>query len=314
MPNLAFFEPIAIFTLLNVAMTVGLYVTALSGQLSMATAAIAGVGGYASCILTVKFGVPFVPAVVGGAFLGGLLGCVLALLTLKMRDFILKLTTLAAGEALSVLAFNWDYIGGANSFTGLAPHTGLLTCVIVAAISLYVAWRFDGSRLGYAARAVRDDPLAAASMGVSVAQVRIITFALGSAIIGMAGAVQAHYLLVVTPSQLGFFVSLNYIIFLLFGGLQTLAGPVLGAVVLTVLPEALRFANEYRMIVYGLIIVGVMLWRTDGLLGRTPLGVARRISGITLRSARLPQSMLRAEDVLSPSTAAAKQTATTKSR
>jgi hypothetical protein len=88
----------------------------------------------------------------------------------------------------------------------------------------------------------------------------------------------------------------------------------LGAVVLTALPEALRFANEYRLIVYGLIIVAVMLWRTDGLLGRTPLGVARRISGITLRSARLPQSMLRAEDVLSPSTAAAKQTATTKSR
>ncbi len=151
-------------------------------------------------------------------------------------------------------------------------------------------------------------------MGVSVAQVRVITFALGSAIIGMAGAVQAHYLLVVTPSQLGFFVSLNYMIFLLFGGLQTLAGPVLGAVVLTALPEALRFANEYRLIVYGLIIVGVMLWRTDGLLGRTPLGVARRISGITLRSARLPKSMLRGEDVLSPSTGAAKQTATTKSR
>ncbi|MEP9369514.1 branched-chain amino acid ABC transporter permease [Xanthobacter sp. VNH20] len=300
MPNLAFFEPILIFTLLNVAMTIGLYVTALSGQLSMATAAIAGVGGYASGILTVKFGVPFLPAVAAGAFMGGALGCILALLTLKMRDFILKLTTLAAGEALSVLAFNWDYIGGANSFTGLEPHTGVFTCLVVALLAFYVAWRFDGSRLGYAARAVRDDPLAAASMGVSVAQVRIITFTLGSALIGMAGAVQAHYLLVITPSQLGFFVSLNYVIFLLFGGLQTLAGPILGAVVLTALPEALRFANEYRLIVYGLIIVGVMLWRPDGLLTRTPLGVARRILGFTLRPARLPKGALRAEDVLSP--------------
>src|SRR6202000_1721912 len=129
MPNLAFFEPIAVFTLLNVAMTVGLYVTALSGQLSMATAAIAGVGGYASGILTVKFGVPFVPAVIGGALLGALLGCVLALLTLRMRDFILKLTTLAAGEALSVVAFNWAYIGGANRFTGIAPPTNPLACI-----------------------------------------------------------------------------------------------------------------------------------------------------------------------------------------
>jgi branched-chain amino acid transport system permease protein len=298
MPNFTFFEPILISTLLNVAMTLGLYVTALSGQLSLATAAIAGVGGYTAGVLTSRYGVPFIPAVVAAAAMGAALGTLLAALTARMRDFIVKLTTLAAGEALSVLAFNWDYIGGANSLTGLQPYTGLFTCTVVAAIALFVAWRFDGSRLGYASRAVRDDPLAAASMGVSVLKVRVITFALGSAMIGMAGAAQAHYLLVVTPSQLGFFVSLNFIIFLLFGGLQTLAGPVLGAVVLTALPEALRFANEYRLIIYGFIIVIVMLWRPDGLLARRPLGAARRILGLTLRHARIPKGTLSGDDVL----------------
>src|SRR5258707_14171557 len=102
MPNLAFFEPIAIFTLLNVAMTVGLYVTALSGQLSMATAAIAGVGGYASGILTVNFGVPFVPAVVGGAVLGGPPRRAPAPLTLKMRAFIPKPATPPARQGRPV--------------------------------------------------------------------------------------------------------------------------------------------------------------------------------------------------------------------
>ncbi|HEY8612656.1 MAG TPA: branched-chain amino acid ABC transporter permease, partial [Roseomonas sp.] len=182
----------------------------------------------------------------------------------------------------------------------------LVTCLVVAGISLYVAWRFDGSRLGYASRAVHDDPLAAASMGISVLKVRVITFALGSALIGMAGAAQAHYLLVVTPSQLGFFVSLNYIIFLLFGGIHTLAGPVLGAVVLTALPEALRFASEYRLIIYGFIIVAVMLWRPDGLLSRRPLGTPRRLLGITLRPARPLRATLRGEDVLRPATAMTK--------
>lgn len=272
MPGYAFFEPILIFTLLNVAMTLGLYVTALSGQLSMATAAIAGVGGYCSGVLTVKFGVPFVAAVVAAAALAALVGAVLALLTARMRDFILKLTTLAFGEALSVLAFNWDYIGGANSFTGLTLHTGVGTAFVGAAIALFVAWRFDLSRLGTAARAVRDDPLAAASMGISVAGIRVVTFALGAALVGMGGAMQAHYVLVISPHDLGFFVSLNYIIFLLFGGLYTLWGPVLGAVVLTVLPESLRFANEWRLILYGLIIVGVVLWRPEGLIGRRPTG------------------------------------------
>ncbi len=299
MPSFTFFEPILVSTLLNVAMTLGLYVTALSGQLSLATAAIAGVGGYTAGVLTSRYGVPFIPAVIAAAAMGAALGTVLAALTARMRDFILKLTTLAAGEALSVLAFNWDYIGGANSLTGLKPYTGLFTCVVVAALALFVAWRFDGSRLGYASRAVRDDPLAAASMGVSVLKVRVITFALGSALIGIAGAAQAHYLLVVTPSQLGFFFSLNFIIFLLFGGLQTLAGPVVGAVVLTALPEALRFANEYRLIVYGFIIVLVMLWRPDGLLGRRPLGTVRRLLGLTLRPARPPQGRLSGDDVLS---------------
>ena len=300
MPSYAFFEPVIIFALLNVAMTMGLYVTAMSGQLSMATAAIAGVGGYASGVLTVKFGVPFVPAVVAAAALAGLVGTLLALLTARMRDFILKLTTLAFGEALSVLAFNWDYIGGANSFTGLTLHTGLGTCLVGVGIAVFVAWRFDRSRLGFAARAVRDDPLAAASMGLSVVRLRLVTFALGAALVGMAGAMQAHYVLVVSPSELGFFVSLNYIIFLLFGGMYTIAGAALGAVLLTVLPEALRFANEWRLILYGLIIVAVVLWRPEGLIRRTPTGVARRIWRWTVVAPRATRGAISAEDALAP--------------
>lgn len=296
MPSFAFFQPIIIFSLLNITATLGLYITALSGQISMATAAIAGVGGYLSGVLTVNFGVPFIPAIIAATLAGCLVGTTLAALTSKMRDFILKLTTLAFGEALSVVAFNCDYIGGANSFTGLTLYTGVGTCCIAALIALYVTWRFDGSRLGFAARAVRDDPLAAAAMGISVARIRIITFALGGAIVGMAGAIQAHYVLVISPSDLGFFVSLNYVIFLLFGGLQTMWGPVLGAVLLTALPEALRFANEYRMITYGFIIVVVVLWRPDGLLRRQPTGSQRRLFGvIALPPRRLKRTQPAAE-------------------
>jgi branched-chain amino acid transport system permease protein len=284
--NLASMTPVAIFTLLNVAMALGLYVTALSGQLSMATAAIAGVGGYLAAVLTVNFGWAFLPAIVMGAAAGALVGAFLALVTLKMRDFILKLTTLAFGEALSVLAFNWDYIGGANSFTGIGLKTDIWTALAAALIALYVAWRFDGSRLGFACRAVRDDPLAASAMGVSIAQVRIVSFALGAALVGMAGAIQGHYVLVISPHDLGFFVSLNFIIFLLFGGLQTLWGPVFGAVLLTVLPEVLRFTNEYRLILYGLIIVVVVLRRPDGLLTRVPTGHALSLFGRVLVPAR----------------------------
>jgi len=291
--NFTSLEPVVIFTLLNVAMVLGLYITAMSGQLSMATAAIAGVGGYLSAILTVKFAWPMLPSTVLAALAGAIVGTALALLTLRMRDFILKLTTLAFGEALSVLAFNWDYIGGANSFTGLELKTTVWTALATALLALYVAWRFDGSRLGFASRAVRDDPIAASAMGISIAEVRSLTFALGGAIVGFAGAVQAHYVLVISPHDLGFFVSLNFIIFLLFGGIQTLWGPVLGAVLLTVLPEMLRFSNQYRLILYGAIIVLVVMLRPDGLLTRRPTGHGLRLFGFEIakdRSANVSSS------------------------
>jgi branched-chain amino acid transport system permease protein len=153
------------------------------------------------------------------------------------------------------------------------------TCAIVALIALYIAWRFDGSRFGFAARAVRDDPDAAASMGISVRRIRIITFALGGMLVGLGGAVQAQYVLIVSPSELGFFSSINYIIYLLFGGLYTLWGPVLGASILTIAPEALRFAAAYRLVAYGVIIIAIVLWRPDGLLRRVPTapcGAGRR--------------------------------------
>ena len=161
----AYWEPVLIITLIHVILTAGLYVTALSGQLSLATAAIAGIGGYCAAVLTTNFEWPFVPATVVAIIAGGLVGAFIAAITVKMRDFILKLTTLAFGEAVAVICFNIDYIGGANSFTGIPLFTSIWVALITTGLVLYVAWRFDGSRLGFASRAVRDDPLAASATG-----------------------------------------------------------------------------------------------------------------------------------------------------
>ncbi len=284
----AYWEPVLIITLIHVIFTAGLYVTALSGQLSLATAAIAGIGAYCAAVLTTNFEWPFVPATVVAIIAGGLVGAFIAAITVKMRDFILKLTTLAFGEAVAVICFNIDYIGGANSFTGIPLFTSIWVALIATGLVLYVAWRFDGSRLGFASRAVRDDPLAASATGVSVLWVRMVTFALGGAIVGAGGSLQAHYVLIINPQELGFFVSLTFIIFLLVGGMQSLWGPVLAAVVLTALPEVTRFANEYRLILYGFVIVLVVLFRQEGMVTRIPTGRGSRLfnsSGATQKAA-----------------------------
>ena len=285
----AYWEPVLIITLIHVILTAGLYVTALSGQLSLATAAIAGIGGYCAAVLTTNFEWPFVPATAVAIIAGGLGGAFIAAITVKMRDFILKLTTLAFGEAVAVICFNIDYIGGANSFTGIPLFTSIWVALITTGLVLYVAWRFDGSRLGFASRAVRDDPLAASATGVSVLWVRMVTFALGGAIVGAGGSLQAHYVLIINPQELGFFVSLTFIIFLLVGGRQSLWGPILAAVVLTALPEVTRFANEYRLILYGFVIVLVVLFRQEGMVTRIPTGRGSRLfnsSGATQKTAK----------------------------
>lgn len=267
-------EPIVIFTLLNVALTVGLYISNLSGQLSLGTAAVAGIGGYISAVLTSRLGLPF-PVGLAAATLGGLLvGGMLALLTYRMEMFVLKLVTLAFGEAVVVVAFNIDYLGGANSFTGIPLHTTLIGAVLLAAGAILIARLIDFSPLGFAARAIRDDALAAAAMGISIRGVRVFTFAVSTGLIALTGAMQAHYLLVINPHDLTFFVSLGIVIFLLFGGVQSLWGAVTGAVILTVLPELLRFSNEYRFILFGALVVAIVMLRPEGLLTRRSLNPA----------------------------------------
>lgn len=263
-------EPVIIVCLINVMFVAGLYINALSGILQLCTAAIAGIGGYSSAILTTNLGWSFLPSVVVGALCGALIGAVLAVVTARMALFILKLVTLAFGEVVVIIAFNLEYIGGANSFTGIPLQTNMLVASIGALIAVYVAWQIDKSPTGNAARCVRDDPVAAGAVGISVLKIRTITFAAGAAVIGMGGAIQAHYLLIVNPVELGFFVSLTYLIFLVVGGIQTLWGPVVTALILTALPEALRFASEYRLVLYGLIVVLIVLLRPEGLITRTP--------------------------------------------
>ena len=272
MSNIAFWEPIFIICLINVIFVTGLYINALSGILQLCTAALAGVGGYASAILTTNLGWPFIPSVIVGAFCGAVIGMLLAVITARMAVFILKLVTLAFGEVVVILAFNLDYIGGANSFTGIPLETNLLVALIGAVLAIYVAWQIDRSPTGYAARCVRDDPVATAAVGISILKIRTLTFALGAAIIAMGGAIQAHYFLVITPTELGFFVSLTYIIFLVVGGIQTLWGPIIMTIVLTVIPEAMRFANEYRLVLYGFIVVVIVLLRPEGLITRETFG------------------------------------------
>ena len=257
---------------INAIITMGVYFSNAAGALSACHAAIAGMGAYVGAVLTTNFDWPFLLALLAGVLVGFLTGMLLALVTLRMNELVAGLTTLAFGETMVIIAFNLDYIGGANGFIGIPLETTFEAVYVVLALVVFVAWRFDRSRLGYAARACRDNAHAAAAMGINTPWVKTLVFALGGGIAGAGGVLRAHYVLVQSPEDMGFFFSVNYLIFWVFGGSYTLWGPLFGAMFLTILPEVLRFSLYDRFIIYGVILTAIVIVRLQGVLTRVPLG------------------------------------------
>jgi branched-chain amino acid transport system permease protein len=269
-------EPILIAAGYSAIVATGLYFSNSAGALSAAHAAFAGIGGYVAAVLTTNFGLPLPVALVAAMVAAALVGSLLALLTLRMDPLVASLTTLAFGEMLVVIAFNSSYLGGAQSFTGIPPLTQTWQVYLGLVLVLLVAWRFDGSRLGLAAQACRHNEGAAAASGINTPRVKVTVFAIGTAIAGLGGGFRAHYVLVQNPNDMAFWVSVNYLIFWIFGGAYSFWGPALGAIILTIVPELLRFSTEDRYIVYGALLVAFVLLRPNGIVPRFAMGSLSR--------------------------------------
>jgi branched-chain amino acid transport system permease protein len=227
-------------------------------------------------------GLPFLPAILAAVALAGVFGVLISLATARMSELVQSLATLGLGETMSVVAYNVRSLGGANSFSGIPADTTLKVALIALLVSILIVWFFDRSLTGTAARAVRDSPAAAAASGVRLLQMRLLTFALGAGLAGLAGAVSAHYTLVVSPGDLAFPQSFSILIFVLFGGSYALSGALAGAFLLTVLPELFRFSVNYRFVFYGLAVVLIVLLRPQGLItrrGTRPAPAWRRAGG-----------------------------------
>jgi branched-chain amino acid transport system permease protein len=200
-----------------------------------------------------------------------------------MSLLVSSIVTLAFAETMSIIAYNIEYLGGANSFMGIPLYTNLPIAFLALLLAIYVVRRYEGSRIAYAARATRDDPIAAAANGIDVLRVRLWAFCLGGAISALAGALNAHYTLVVNPRDLGFWPSFYIQVYVIFGGSYTMWGPILGAAVLTPLAELLRFAGRYRFAVYGLVLLVVLIVRPKGVLPRVPHAEESRLRRFLVR-------------------------------
>ena len=250
----------------NALLALSIYLTLSCGMLAMANAAFMGIGAYVSAILTMNYGLPFPLVLVAGMGAPALVAYLIGKPTLRLSGVYLAMATLAFGEVVRIALLNAESLtGGALGLNGIPQSTQWWHVALALALALALLWRLRRSRVGRAFESIKEDETAAGLMGVDVASFKMLAFVLGAAIAGLAGALNAHLTFFISPGEYGFDRAVDILTMTILGGIGSLSGPVVGAVMLTLLPELLRSFKDFRLVVNGFILVLIVLFLPKGI-------------------------------------------------
>ncbi len=302
-----YYLQIGMFVLINAILGISIYLTLATGQLSLGNAGFMSIGAYSSALLTIKLGLPVYLAIPTGGMASVLIALIIGFPALRLNGLYLAIATLGFGEVVRVIFLNLKITNGALGISGI-PSLNVLTGNVLSALGLadgfaglslqqisncavllilfvilvlllFFTRRLGFSRVGRAFAAIKADETAAQAMGINTTYFKILAFILGAFIAGVAGGLSAHLTFYIGPKDFDYHRTVEILIFAVFGGSNLVWGPILGALLLTLLPEFLRAASDYRMMIYGAILVAMMAFRPLGLISeetvrfwRTKLG------------------------------------------
>jgi len=266
-----------------------------AGQISIGHAAFYAIGAYASALLAARLSFPFWASSLLALLFTGLVGFLLGLTCLRLRGEYLAITTVAFGEIVQVILTQWEEVSGGpegflnipkahiGSFLFDTPVRFYYLTLLITLLSLVLARNLTSFKLGRSFRSVRDDPLAANILGVDTTRVKLIAFVLSAAYSGLAGSLYAHYSRALLPDY--FSLSLSVLIFMMvmLGGMGSLYGPVIGAILLTVSFELLRVFQIYQMVIFGVLVLLITIFAPEGLVGIVK-GIVQKRSALSSRS------------------------------
>jgi branched-chain amino acid transport system permease protein len=261
-------------------LALSVWLTLYAGQLTLGNAAFMGVGAYVSALLGRLLDAPFPLALLIGAFAAAVLALPLGAIVFRLRGVYLAIATLAFGEIVRVVLLATPITGKGQGLNGIPPKTELWHIYVSLLVVAYVLWRVQGSTVGRAWAAIREDEIASASQGIAVGRHKLAAFVIGALIAGWAGGLSAHVTFSIDPSDFGFTKAVQVLVFAVVGGVPNVVGPILGAGVLTALPEVLRPLKDYRDIFQGAILLLVIIYLPRGLVTFVDVRRTRRLSRI----------------------------------
>lgn len=252
---------------INIILAASLHlIIGITGQFSIGHAGFLAIGAYASAIITMKLGMPFPVAIVIAGLAAAVAGVIIGIPTLRLKGDYLAIATLGFGEIMRIVFLNIDYVGGASGMTvsHLTTWPWLIACVL---ITIIVIVNFTNSTHGRACLSIRENEIAADAMGINTTYYKVMAFVIGAFFAGVAGALHAHNFYIIQPPNFGFLKSFDILILVVIGGLGSMSGSVIAAILLTIISTFLSNYPEVRMVIYSLVLIVMMLFRPQGLMG-----------------------------------------------
>ncbi|MDE2571894.1 MAG: branched-chain amino acid ABC transporter permease [bacterium] len=252
---------------INAIFALSLSLTLQAGQLALANAAFGGIAAYVASLLSLSRGWPLEVTTLIGALSAGFVGALIGLPVTRLRGVFLAIATIGFGEIALIVENNLSVTGGAEGLSQIPNQTTTWEIYLVLAVLAFFFWRLRSTRAGWAIAAIREDEFAAASFGIDPTRVKFWTFVGSAVIAGIAGSLYAHENFFIAPGDWGFARMVDILVYCVIGGAASPWGAMIGAALISVLPEAVRFLHDYRDIVDGLILLLVVIFAPQGIAG-----------------------------------------------
>ncbi|MDS1004659.1 branched-chain amino acid ABC transporter permease [Clostridium sporogenes] len=267
---------ILLYSILSMSLN---FVSGNAGQISVGHAAFYGIGAYTTSILMINAHLSFITAMLLGGLLAGICGIFLGIPSLRVKGNYLCIITLGFGEIVKLILLNWDKVTGGPMGISSIPNPEFLNIfkdknlgfyyliLFLFVIFFVILYKLTYSNYGLLMLAVRENEIAATSLGVNITSIKFFAFIISSFIAGIAGGFYATYVSFISPESFMFKESITILAMVIIGGKGNIVGSIIGAIVLAIIPEFLREFNDYRMLFYGLGLVLMIVFRPDGIYG-----------------------------------------------
>ncbi len=266
--NWYYVEGILILAGINLLTVLGLsLLTGFTGLFSFGHAGFMAIGAYTAALCTMKLGMNFYLALLCGALAAAISSLIIGKLTLNLKGDYFIIATLGFGEAIRLIFDNVQAVGGARGLPEIPPYTNLFNVTVINIIAIIVLINIIKSKHGRNMKAVREEEMASSIIGIDVFRYKLHSLWISAVYAGISGGLLAHYIGFLQPKMFQLIKSTELTIIVIFGGLGSITGSVIGALVLTALPELLRSVNEWRLVLYGAAVVLIMITRPKGLMG-----------------------------------------------